>query len=292
MIDTVTNSKNLSSASFSDVIPLEDELFHLLSELIYSKSGISLQKSKKYLISSRLYRRMLDLGIESYEEYYNLITDIYNGSDELVEFLNLMTTNKTDFFREADHYEILKNSVVPKLSKRLKKISVWSAGCSTGEEPYTIAMVLESCISQKTTFDYNVTGTDICTDAISHAQRAVYTSERGETIPDHIKNRFMLKGKGTMDGMIKIAPEIYDKVSFNYHNLYTDDFSSMAMFDVIFCRNVFIYFDKKTQSEIYGKFYQKLKPGGYLFVGHSESLNNYNFNYKYIAPGFYQKEGQ
>jgi chemotaxis protein methyltransferase CheR len=214
--------------------------------------------------------------------------------NELENLINVVSTNKTDFFRENDHFDLLQNKVIPELAqsdrfKAEKQFYVWSAGCSTGEEPYTIAKVISESLKGNSSGDFSLLATDISTDVIEIARNAVYTSKDVEPIPEKYRKKYLMKGKGPMEGYYKIVPELRSKIVFKKLNLQEPLYRLGRKMDFIFCRNVVIYFDKETQKKVYTNLYNSLVPGGFLFIGHSETLIGTGLNMKRVAPTVYQK---
>lgn len=273
---------------------LSDEDFMKFSSLIYSESGINISPAKKSMLSSRLFKRLKALDIKSYSQYYDFLVHSKNKIAELENLINVVSTNKTDFFRENAHFDLLKSKALPELAQNQrfkieKKIFAWSAGCSTGEEPYTIAKVISEFLSGYSGADFSVLATDISSDMLEKAVGAVYSAREADAIPDSFKKKYVMKGKGPMEGFFKIVPEIREKVEFKRLNLQDSFYRLGVKMDFIFCRNVVIYFDKQTQKKVYTNIYNNLAPGGFLFIGHSETLAGTELEMKRLAPTVYQK---
>ncbi|MBI1823556.1 MAG: protein-glutamate O-methyltransferase [Nitrospirae bacterium] len=266
---------------------ITDKEFKLLSSLVYQESGIRLNESKKSLMVSRLSRRLRELGLNSFKEYYE--KHLNNENDgELIQFLDLISTNKTSFFREPVHFDFLKNVILPFCSS-VKQIHIWSSACSSGEEPFSIAMTLLDTVNQPDQWDISVLASDISTRVLARARTGIYDiSQISEIGTERAKSHF-LKGSGQSEGRVKVRPHLQELVTFKRINLIDDHFQIEKKLDLIFCRNVMIYFDRVTQEVLMNKFYNYLKPGGYLFIGHSETLQWLTHRYHYVAPTIYRK---
>ena len=275
---------------------LSDKEMQYFRELIYEECGIELKDAKRSMMSSRLYKRLRKLGLSSYQEYYDHINSAGDNLNEIISMIDVITTNKTDFFREPAHFEFLKQKVLPEMTslprfKKDKTINFWSAGCSSGQEPYTLAMVLEDYFSGKEG-KYQILATDIAHSVLAEAKRAVYIKEIIDPIPGLYKSKFLQTGKGKQKGRYRVVPELRKKILFGRLNFMDDDFGISTMMDVIFCRNVIIYFDWKTKVNVITKLYNQLRPGGYLFVGHSETLNGVNLPLNRMIPTVFQKPAE
>lgn len=257
-----------------DAIELSNETFQKFRDLVYDHAGISLSATKKQLLKSRLQRRLRALNLPSFEAYFRRLSELDLGDAETIEFINAITTNKTDFFRESHHFDFLTRKVWPDLvSDGAREFKVWHAGCSTGEEPYTLGIAF-----REAGFDSKLSlrqlATDIDTNVLAHAERGIYSSEAVRPLGEQRLRRWFLRGKGERAGSFKVRTELQDSIRFGRLNLNGDwPFRSTTKFDAIFCRNVLIYFDKETQKRLITQFHALLKPGGYLFLGHSESVH-------------------
>jgi len=272
---------------------LTENDFKKLSSFIYTALGIKMPEGKKIMLSSRISRRLRKLGLQDFSEYCNYLFSDKGQKEELVHFFDLVTTNKTDFFREPTHFDYLLEKVLPEIS--LKKrgadpFRIWSAGCSTGEEPYTMAMLLSQEEEKNKSFKFSILATDISTQVLEIARKGIYGDERVTPVPAVLRNRYMLKSRDNKDKRIRFVPELRQKIKFGRLNFMVDSFPLSNKKDVIFCRNVIIYFDRLTQEKLMHKFCQCMQPGGYLFLGHSESLHGMKVPLTQVAPTVYRYE--
>jgi len=270
---------------------LSDSDFKRLSKFIYDNYGINLYPQKKVLVVSRLQKRLAKLGMKSYTEYCDYVLSNENGQKEAVHMIDRISTNKTDFFREADHFDYLGGSMLQEYLTETKKdrIKLWSAGCSSGEEPYTIAMVLNEFKANNSPFNFDIYASDISTTVLKKANKAIYPTSDLAQIPNNYKNKYLLKSKDSSKQQIRIAPNIRNKVKLFRYNLLSDKTPFNQPLDIIFCRNTLIYFDRETQQKVVSNLIDELSEGGYLFLGHSESLINMGFSLKHVFPSVYKK---
>lgn len=268
--------------------PITKEEYDQIRTLLYDESGISLGENKQSLVVSRLSKRLRDLQLDNFDAYYEFVTSDDSGA-EFTRMLDLLSTNKTDFFREPRHFEFLRDKILPGLAKE-KRIRIWSSACSTGEEPYTIAITLHESVQHPEQWNFQVLASDISTRVLAHAAAGLYGEERIRDVPPEVARRHFLKGSGEKRGLVKVKPHLSDIIKFRRMNLMDDRFPIKQPLDLIFCRNVMIYFDRPTQERLVGKFFKYLKPGGHLFIGHSESLQWVTHSFKTIAPTIYWKE--
>jgi chemotaxis protein methyltransferase CheR len=250
-----------------------DQDFQHIRRIINEVAGISLADGKRELVYSRLSRRLRQLGLRRFEEYCTLLE---SGSDtaELSEFVNALTTNLTSFFREPHHFDFLGDELLPTLVRERslthRRLRIWSAGCSTGEEPYTIAMVLREALPA-VGWDIKILATDLDSNVLATAQRGIYDWDRVKDLSEARRRRWFLKGCGAQAGQVRVAPALCDLITFRRLNL-MEEWPMRGAFDIVFCRNVVIYFDKPTQQVLFDRFADRLIEQGHLFVGHSESL--------------------
>ena len=267
--------------------------FDRLSAYIYQELGITLSESKKTMMTGRLTKRLRALKLASITDYCDFLFTAEGQALERVHLFDVITTNKTDFFREASHFDYLTKNILPSWQKGLsqrRSFKIWSAGCSSGEEPYTMAMVLADYADKQSagSFDYEIIATDISTKVLDHAKQAVYHSDRIQPVPAEMRSRYLLRSKDRNNPLVRIAPALRKKIRFGRLNFMEENFSLPHPMDVIFCRNVIIYFDKETQERLVCKFCRKLQPGGFLFLGHSESLHGFDVPLTQVAPTVYR----
>lgn len=267
--------------------------FQQLSSFIYSQLGIKMPESKVTMLSGRLTKRLRALGIGSFSQYCDFLFSSKGQQEEMVHLISAVTTNKTDFFREPSHFDYLVKKVLPSLQQlrsydSRSPLRIWSAGCSTGEEPYTLAMVLAEERELRSGPRHEILATDISVRVLDIARRAVYPMERVGPISKLMKKKYLLRGRDQRNPEARIVPELRKAVRFGRLNFMDEEFGLPDPVDVIFCRNVIIYFDKETQEQLMQKFSRYLLPGGYLFLGHSESLHGYDTPFEQVAPTIYR----
>lgn len=270
-----------------------DDEFKRFSALIQSEFGIKMPSTKKVLLQSRFQKRLRALGMHSYKEYCDYVFSEKGHEQERSHLIDVVTTNTTHFFREPKHWEIMNSIVLPDLWRRGvggrgQNLRMWSAGCSSGEEPYTLAMVLSEWATKHNGFDFSILATDISREILQKAMRAVYSMDKADEIPMDLKKKYVLKGKNPANPLIKMDSSLRKKVTFQRLN-FMENFSLPEQQDIIFCRNVVIYFDRETQVVLFNKFCKNLKKDGYLFIGHSESLSGMQLPIKQVAPTVFQK---
>ncbi len=286
---------NTSNHLQPNVMPsISDNEFEMLGRFIYEQCGIKMPPSKKTMLEGRLQKRLRKLGIKSFRAYYDYVTSVHGRENELVQMINVVTTNKTDFFREPMHFKYLVDTALPNLSKQFgsginKPLWIWSAGCSTGEEPYTLAMVLNDYVEICRGFKYSILATDISMKVLEEAKRAIYDEEKVSPIPPAIKKKYLMRAKDRNKKIVRIVPELRQLVKFRWLNFMESNFGMREPMDVIFCRNVIIYFDKATQERLMNRFCKHLISGGYVFLGHSETLHGLNVPLAQVAPTVYVK---
>ncbi|RPH31059.1 MAG: chemotaxis protein CheR [Bacteroidales bacterium] len=270
---------------------LNQEEFSKLSSFIYNESGIKMPPVKRIMLQSRLQKRLKELRMTSFKEYCSYIFSKEGMNTEIIHMLDVVSTNKTDFFREPIHFDFLTSTVLPELlsSSKHRNIKIWSAGCSSGEEPYTIAIVLLEFLEKNPTFDFSILGTDISTKILQKAIDAVYKDERVEGIPYYLKQKYFLKSKDRDNPSVKMSSLLRNKIRFERLNFMENSYSVFDSFDIVFCRNVLIYFDRNTQEKVIGKICTKINTGGYFFLGHSESIMNMDLPLRQIKPTIFQK---
>lgn len=272
---------------------LSEVEFKKFSSFIYEHAGIFLKEEKKELLNARLTKRLRACNIASFSQYFDFVTSEAQQNGEFVHFLDAVSTNFTSFFREIAHFNYLSSTVLPLLvsdahSSGRQELSFWSAASSSGEEPYTLAMVLDDFLRKVPGKKAHILATDISSRVLQKAVNAVYATEQVGNVPGDFVKRYFQKGLGMSAGKVKIKPVLRDIVKFQRFNL-MHDFPWRNEMDVIFCRNVMIYFDKETQQRLVQKFFNCLRPGGYLFIGHSESIASIQHDFKQVEATTYRK---
>jgi chemotaxis protein methyltransferase CheR len=275
-------------------LKLSDGEFRKLREFIYAHTGIALSEHKRALVYARLAKRLRHHRFECFADYYTLLTQNDPEGDELVEMINCITTNKTDFFREPHHFRFLAERVFPELRGKTpgstKRVRFWSAGTSSGEEAYTIAMTVREAFPTSESWDIRILATDIDTRVLAHAENGEYTAEQAARIPADLLHRYFYQGEGDNVGRVQAKQALKDLIGFRRLNFMDDPWPMRGPFDAIFCRNVIIYFDRPTQRRLIERFTQLLRPGGYLFLGHSESLIEGGLGLQHMSQSVYQKQ--
>ena len=264
---------------------LTDRDMTRIAQLVYDRSGITLHDGKRPLVVARLQKRLRALSLETFAQYLKYL-ETSNGEDEIVLLLDAIATNHTYFFREEQHFRILAEKIVPAHRKTRQPLSIWCAAASTGEEPYTIAMTLAEC---NPPMDFRMVASDISNKALKAAQAGVYKMPAVEKLPIEILRKYFEKGMGESAGFARVRKELKANITFKHINLLEVP-SFDTKFDVIFCRNVMIYFDRAVQQRVVNALERHLRPGGYLFISHSESLNGITHGMRWIAPAAYQLE--
>ena len=268
-------------------VTISDKEFNLFRELIYKLAGITLSDGKKALVVSRLTKRLRHYGLNNFSDYYALVNDAAQ-TEELQMMIDLLTTNETYFFREDKHFEFLQQLVKQRPSST-KPFRIWSAACSSGEEPYTIAMSLANVIGIT---NWEIMATDISTRVLATAQKGLYTEERLQKVPPPLLKKYVVKAKGEDEGMMQINDNLRQRINFRQLNLLGNWPVDVGKFDVIFLRNVMIYFDKPTKENLVARLVGQLDDQGHLLTGHSESLTGINKDLKTLMPSVYQKQKQ
>lgn len=270
--------------------PLSDREFRIISEMIYDLCRINLHLGKKELVQARLNKRLRKLGLDSYKDYLKYVENDESGQ-ELTNMVDILSTNLTYFFRESDHFDYIKDNVFKKIDPtRDSKLRIWSAGCSSGEEAYTLAMVLREYVPGVDKMDALILASDISTRMLAVAREGIYRDVRFKDTPASLRNKYFELIESDEDGKVfRAKSELLRLVRFRYLNL-MNEWPMQGKFDIIFCRNVMIYFDKKTQGELVNRFFEVLKPGGVFIVGHSESLTGITHRFRYVRPTIYIRD--
>jgi chemotaxis protein methyltransferase CheR len=262
-----------------------------LCELIYAEAGIHLGTERKTMLEARIKRRLKVLNLDSYRDYCDYLFGREGLKAELSHLIDVVTTNKTDFFREPGHFDFLVERALPELAERLagKQFTIWSAGCSTGEEPYTMAIVLSEYAQTHPGFRFRILASDISSIVLAKAEQAVYTSDIVAPVPPLLRRKYFMRGRKPGSEQQRVVPELRKLVEFRRLNFMDSNYGMSEKADAIFCRNVIIYFDRATQQNILLKLTNCLAPGGYLFVGHAETLHDMNLPLIPVAPALYRR---
>lgn len=282
---------DVSAGRASGLVSMSDKEFKRLSDFIHAEVGIKLPLSKKVMVEARLQKRLRMLGKAGYRDYFEFLFSAEGLDEELVHLIDVITTNTTEFFREPRHFEIMTEQTLPMWRGQHgtgRPFRLWSAGCSTGEEPYTLCIVLSEFASRFAGFRFNVMATDISTRVLAMAQSGIYPEERLAKMSMDLKRRYFLRSKDKAKRLVRVAPELRRIVDYRRLN-FMDSFAFPELMDTIFCRNVMIYFDRATQERLLQKFCTQLLPGGFLFIGHSESLTGMDLPLRQHAPTVYRK---
>jgi chemotaxis protein methyltransferase CheR len=277
------------------LIQISEKDFARLGKLLTDRYGIKLPPEKRIMFQSRLQTRLRELELDSFEKYCQYVFNQDNTSSELNKMADYISTNKTEFFRENQHFELLLSTVLPDLCSRKSSagdflIRCWSAGCSTGQEAFSLAMTIEEYKRNFCeTIDYSIIGSDISGKVLKTARTGIYPFSQSLQIPSAYLKRYVLKSKDAQHPRIRIAKQVRSKVTFTYGNLMNQNYRLNLKFKIIFIRNTMIYFSREDQTRILKQVMDHLETGGYLFVGHSESLINLDLPISLVAPSLYQK---
>ena len=264
--------------------------FARLSEFIYAYSGIKMPSGKKTMLEGRIRRRIRATGHPNLAAYCDYLFNEGGLDEEAVQLIDAVTTNKTDFFRESRHFDYLSQTVLPALAAGGKrKLRVWSAACSTGAEPYTLAMVLEEFSQRQSALDYAILATDLSTDVLDTARAGIYPAELVEPVPPELRRRYVMESLDRQRQEVRIHPALRAKVGFGRLNFMDDRYVVGQPMDLIFCRNVLIYFDKATQIAVLRRLCDCLTPGGHLFIGHSETIQGADLPVTQVSHTIFQK---
>ncbi len=276
--------------------PLDDRLskrnFEALSKFIYSYSGIKMPLSKSTMLEGRLRRRLRVTGIPTFDDYCDYLFNQGGIEREAIYLIDVVTTNKTDFFREPKHFDYMRDvalgDIVRQFSER--RIRVWSSACSTGAEPYTLAMVLSDCLQSKAPDrDYFILATDLSTDVLQKAQKGIYSSDMMAPVPPEMMRKYVMRATNAHRQEMRVAPMLRQKVGFARMNLMDAKYPIGDPMHIIFCRNVLIYFDKQTQQQVLTRLCNSLAPGGYLFIGHSETVSGFDLPIRQVANTIFKR---
>lgn len=281
----------MSAASATEPLDrLASRDFQRLADFIRDAAGIKMPDSKAVMLEGRLRRRVRATGTGTIGGYCTWFFDHGGNHEEAVHLINAVTTNKTDFFREARHFDYLRDTALPALRDAGRRsVRAWSAACSTGAEPYSMAMVMDAFAAQAGGPDYEILATDLDTDVLAVAQRGVFPAALVDPVPPVLRQRYVMTAKAAKRDEVRMAPALRARIGFARHNLMDQRYDVGAAMDLIFCRNVLIYFDKPTQEQVVRRLADCLRPGGYLFLGHSESIAGFDLPLTVVANTVFQR---
>lgn len=271
---------------------LTDEQFHKISDFIQTNVGIKMPDQKKIMVQSRLYSRLKELNIDNFEDYIDYAFQKNSkGDEEIALMINVITTNLTSFFRESTHFDYMTSTALPEIAKEFDNLEIWSAACSSGEEPYTLSVVVQEFLRthQNAFKKYSILATDISSRVLDKAINAVYPMEEVQNLSYDLKKRYFLKSKDESNPLVRVNKNTREKVTFQRLNFMDDSYPISVPKNIIFCRNALIYFDKPTQEAVIRKLIKHLLPGGYLFLGHSETIFGMDLPLKTVGPTIFRK---
>jgi chemotaxis protein methyltransferase CheR len=265
--------------------------FNKLSQFIMSEYGIKMPPEKKIMLQSRLQKRLKALGIDNFKEYLEYLFSPHGMSEEVIHMMDVVSTNKTDFFRESSHFDYMLSDALPTLLKTgIKNFKVWSAGCSTGDEPYTIAITLSEFKENNPAIDFSIFASDISTQVLKIATDAIYNEDKIKDIPLSLKKKYFLRSKNHQEMKVRVVANLRNKVDFARINLLELNPTHSPSYHIVFCRNVLIYFDRPTQFKILTALSSNIIQGGYLFLGHSESISGLDLPLTPVVPTVFIKK--
>ena len=269
---------------------LSQKNFERIKNFVEGKYGIKLPLQKKIMVQGRLHKRLAEIGMDNFDSYINYVFESSDGRDELYHMVDALSTNKTSFFRESPHFDYIQSKVLPEIVQKHphKYLKAWSAGCSSGEEVYTLAMILNEGLLPHN-YGYNIWGTDISVAMLKKARAAIYDESLVETIPNYLKKKYFLKSKDTTKKLVRVTQELRGHTLFGRLNFMDSAYRTPYTFDLVMLRNVIIYFDKEQQYEVIRKIVDKMNKGGYLFLGHSETILKNNLPLESVGPTIYRK---
>ena len=277
------------SVNFEDSLSSRD--FRQLASFIYDYCGIKMPEAKRSMLEGRLRKRLRATGFSTFGAYCDYLFRQDGLKDEVIYLIDVVTTNKTDFFREPNHFDYLEKTVLPSLAKNgIRQPRAWSAACSTGAEPYTMAMIMAEAVEKGVISDFNILATDLSTDVLQKAHSGIYNRDLLEPVPTAMQRKYVMQARDKYRSDVRIAPKLRSKVGFARMNLMNPSYDIGAPVHMIFCRNVLIYFDKKTQTHVLTELCKCLAPGGYLMIGHSESVTGINLPVKQVANTVFLKQ--
>jgi chemotaxis protein methyltransferase CheR len=268
-----------------------DKDFSKIQKLVSQHTGIVLSEAKRDMVYSRLARRLRKLDLRNFKDYCHIVEN-ETDAEELTHFTNAITTNLTSFFREPHHFQYLKTKLLPSLMRRnaeTQRLRIWSAGCSTGEEPYSLAMAMRDVIPESSNWDIKILATDLDSNVLDTGSQGIYGEERVKGLDKSVLRKWFMRGKNGMGGSVRVSPALQDIISFKQLNL-MNKWPMKGPFDFIFCRNVVIYFDKPTQSVLFDRYANLLIEDGHLFLGHSETMFKVCNRFELIGNTIYRKK--
>lgn len=285
------DEKNIGDLSKIYKAELTQSDFNRLGKFIINEFGIKMPPEKKTMLQSRLQKRLRALKMNNFKDYLKYLFSNDGMTNEVIHMIDVVSTNKTDFFRESAHFDYMKTEALPTIigKNKMRNIKMWSAGCSSGEEPYTMAITTSEFLSNNTGVTYSILATDISTSVLKTAYNAIYNEERINEIPLHIKRKYFLRSKNREEMKVKLINDIRNKVTFKRQNFLELNNLASPEYHIIFCRNALIYFDRPTQLKILKSLCNSLYKGGYLFLGHSESITDLDLPIKNTIPSTYIK---
>lgn len=283
---------NTGMVDFLGAMPeLKDAEFRRLSRFIQNNYGIKMPLSKRIVLQGRLQKRLKALSMSNFKEYADYVFSPA-GKEEIIHMIDVVSTNKTDFFREPSHFVYMSNNILPALAKeqKFRKVNIWSAGCSSGEEPYTLAMVMSEFCEKNYGMDFGILATDISTLMLQQGADAIYREDRIIPVPAFMRNKYLMRSKDQTVKNVRVVKHLRDKIQFRRLNFMDPTYPVNFDFDIIFCRNALIYFERQDQENIIKKLIQHLKPGGYFILGHSETITNMDVPLESIGSTIYRKK--
>jgi len=290
----ITAAERTEAGNFTGPYKMSEKCFATFGSFIEKHCGIKMPPVKKTMLEGRLRKRLRLLGMNSYEQYADYVFGRDGSGSEMVQMIDAVTTNKTDFFREPSHFDYLVGTVLPAFMTRDREcgragLRLWSAGCSTGEEPYTLAMVLSDYAERNPQLSYSILATDLSTRVLAAARDAIYSEDKIYPVPMQMRRKYLMRSRDRASRLVRVVPALRQRIAFRRLNFMQADFGIANPMYVIFCRNVVIYFDRRRQERLLNKFCRHLGPGGYVFMGHSETLSGMDVPLVQVAPTVYKK---
>ncbi|SCX08437.1 Chemotaxis protein methyltransferase [Agrobacterium sp. DSM 25558] len=277
------------SVNFDDSLSTRD--FRELSSFIYDYCGIKMPETKRSMLEGRLRKRLRATGHPTFSTYCDYLFRHDGMEAEAIFLIDVVTTNKTDFFREPNHFDYMQKTALPALAKRgIGRVRAWSSACSTGAEPYTMAMVMAEAVEKGVISDFNILATDLSTDVLMKAQSGIYSKDLVDPVPPEFKRKYVMQAKEKQRNDVRIATKLRSKIGFARMNLMNATYEIGDPVHILFCRNVLIYFDKKTQTHVLTQLCKCLAPGGYLLIGHSETVTGIDLPIKQVANTIFMKQ--